>query len=228
MIEIHENDIENAQKSAEKALSVSESGGIKDQQIDAFRVLGILNVTIGNFEDAETFLYNSNELAQQLSDRFSEAKARYELGVLFLKLCENDSSNKLKYTQQAKISLDSAIEIFEALGAIPDLDRAKSARNLIPVIDKKDDFSRREAGLEQQAAILRNRLNLPEGGWYQAAIFSAVLLPRQGADDEGVHERFQRGDQAFTGRIFRFCRGMGNGCRTLSGLIGKKAPPDSP
>ncbi len=188
LIEIEENDFQKAKISADRALSVAERGGMTEKKVDALRILGILHMKMGLFEQAETHLYNSNELAQNLSDRFSEAKARYELGLLFFNWSESDPSQSPQYLKQSEKSLDAAIRIFEALGAKHDLQRAKNTRALLPSLERSDKGSEGKAEIEEQINILRTRLNLPDGGWYQATIFSVVLLPRQSMDEELIFE----------------------------------------
>jgi predicted ATPase/class 3 adenylate cyclase len=188
LIKIQENNFDQAKISGEKALSISKRGDMADKQVEALRTLGILNIKLELFEKAERFLYDSIELAQQLNDRFSEAKARHELGILFLNRIESEQSQKSQFLEQAERSLDASIRIFEVLGANHDLQRAKNTRALIPALDRYDQGAGNEAELEHQLNALRVRLHIPDGEWYQAAIFSAVLLPRQGMDDELLFE----------------------------------------
>ena len=179
-IEIQEENYQKAKISAEQALLISKRGGITEKQVDALRVLGTIYARIGEFEQSEKLLYNSIELAQQLNDRFSEAKARYELGLLFWSWNKHDQSQRGQHLDQAGRSLNAAIRIFEALGAKHDLQQAKNARLLLP--------SSEEAEIESRTKLLRAQLHLPEGEWYPATIISAFLTPKSGMDDELIFE----------------------------------------
>jgi predicted ATPase/class 3 adenylate cyclase len=188
LIKIEENDFQSAKESAENALSIAKQGGMTDKQVDALRILGTVNVKTGYFEQAESYLMNSIELAQKLSDRFSEAKARYELGFLFWHLCESDPSKQSEYLKQAERSLDAAIGIFEELGAKHDLQRAKSARALFTSAEVSGKFFEDKAEIEKQMDMLQTRLSQVDGGLYQATIFAVGLTPRQGMDEELIFE----------------------------------------
>lgn len=188
LIEILENNLEGANISAEKALSTARHGDMADKQVEALRTLGIINAKMEDFEQAEKLLYNSIELAQQLNDRFSEAKARYELGIQFLSRIVSDKNQRTQYLEQAERSLEASIRIFEALGAKHDLQRAQNTRALIPALEHDDQASVDDVELEHQLNTLRAQLHIPDGEWYQGTIFSIVLLPRQGKDDELLFE----------------------------------------
>jgi predicted ATPase/class 3 adenylate cyclase len=187
-IEILAGNFQKAKISAEQALSISQRGGISEKQVDALRVLGTISAKIEEFEQAETSLYNSIELAQQLNDRFSEAKARYELGQLFWSWSERDPSQKNQHLEQAEKSLEAAIRVFEALGAKHNLQLAKNTRLMLPSIENEDKIVGENEEIENQANMLRAQLHLPEGQWYPATIISVVLTPQPGLDEELIFE----------------------------------------
>jgi predicted ATPase/class 3 adenylate cyclase/Tfp pilus assembly protein PilF len=188
LIDIQDNHFATARISAEQALEIAKRGSMTEKQVDAFRVLGIISARTDDFEQAETYLYNSIELAQQLNDRFSEAKARYELGLLFWNWHAQDRSHKTSYLEQAEKSLDMAIRIFETLGAKYDLQQAKNARVLLPSPESSDKYTHKGAEIEDEMKMLRTRLHLPDGEWYPATIFSVIFSPRQGMDEELIFE----------------------------------------
>lgn len=187
-IEVQENNLQNAHIANEQALLISKRGGITDMEIDALRVMGVIHVQTAEFEQAETFLYAALERAQQLNDRFREAKARYELGVLFKIWNENNPSRQGQYLEQAERSLDTAIRIFETLGAKYELQRSKKLRLALPSASHHVGYNDDVDGFDDQTSLLRARLQIPDGEWYQAAIISAVLTPKPGADEELIFE----------------------------------------
>jgi predicted ATPase/class 3 adenylate cyclase len=187
-IEIQDNNLQKAKISAEQALLISQRGGISEKQVDALRVLGTIATKTDAFEQAETYLYNSIDLAQQLNDRFSEAKARYELGLLYWNWGERDPAQKGQHLEQAGRSLDAAIRVFETLGAKHNLQQAKNARLILPSAENGDKMVGEEAEIEKQTNLLRAQLHLPEGEWFPATIISAVLRPQPGLDEELIFE----------------------------------------
>jgi predicted ATPase/class 3 adenylate cyclase len=187
-IAIQDADYPYAKSSAEQALLISQRGGISEKQVDALRVLGTIAAKNNEYEQAETFLYNSIELAQQLNDRYSEAKARHELGLLYWSWSEQHPSLQRQHLEQAVGSLEAAIQIFEALGAKHDLQQAQNALLLLPSLDDENKSFNAETEIENQANMLRARLHLPEGEWYQATIVSAILTPQPDQDEELIFE----------------------------------------
>jgi predicted ATPase/class 3 adenylate cyclase len=187
-IEIQDGNLQKAKSSAEQALLISQRGGISEKQVDAFRVLGAILAKTNTFEQAETYLYNSIDLAQQLNDRFSEAKARYELALMYWNWSERDPAQKRQHLEQAGRSLDAAIRVFEALGAKHNLQEAKNARLILPSAESDDKLLGEEAEIEKQTDLLRAKLHLPEGEWYPATIISAILRPKPGLDEELIFE----------------------------------------
>jgi predicted ATPase len=187
-VEMQDGNFPKAKLSAEQALLISRRGSILEQEVDALRVLGAISARVEEFEQSEGFLYNSIELAQRSNDRFSEAKARYELGQLFWSWSQRDQARQSQHLEQALRSLDAAIRIFEALGAKHDLQQANNARLLLPTLDFDEKYTGEETEVENQTNFLRSQLHLPEGEWYTATILSVLLKPQPGLDEELIFE----------------------------------------
>ena len=188
LIDIEDEDFQKAKISAEQALLIAKRGDMPEKQVEALKILGIIQVKTGEFREAEASLSNSIELAQQLNDRFCEAKARYELGVLFWNWGQQDQAQQSQHMQRAEMSLDAAVHIFEALGAKHDLQRARNMLTLLPSLDSFDKHTHQEAEIESQVNMLRARLHIPDGEWYPATVFSVIITARQDGDDELVFE----------------------------------------
>jgi predicted ATPase/class 3 adenylate cyclase len=188
LIEMLENNFQSAGLAAEKALAISQRGDIIEKQADALRVLGASNARLGRFEEAEKFLLDSIGLAQEMNDRFCEAKARFELGLLFGLWSQSDLSPSGECINHALSNLETAIQIFEDLGARYELQRAKNARLLLPAPASTDRYSRDAAEIEKQLSIARNQLKIPEGEWYLTTIFDVALRPKPGMDEEFIFE----------------------------------------
>jgi predicted ATPase/class 3 adenylate cyclase len=188
MIEILEEDFQHARISAELELSIAKRGEITEKQMDALRIIGIAQAKVGEFQEAEICLTSSIELAGQLNDRFSEAKACYELSLLFWNWNLRNIPQQKVFLEKASRALETAIQIFEALGSKHDLQRAKNARALMPSLENNDRLISPKNGNEDAADPLFSRLDIPDGEWYQATIFSVVLSSKQGAEDELIFE----------------------------------------
>jgi predicted ATPase/class 3 adenylate cyclase len=188
-IQIQDGEFGQAFDSAQLGLSFSQRGSIHEKEVDALRVLGVASAKAGEFEKSETYLNKSIELSQELNDRFSSAKARFELGYLFWKRSESESpSGKRQFVEQANKSLDSAIRIFELLGAAHELRLAKNMRSMMLVSESEGGNSGEVTDSDNQTKMLRTLLHLPEGEWYPASIISVILTSHAGTDEELVFE----------------------------------------
>lgn len=188
LIEMQAENYQAARESAELALAVASRGEMPEKKVDALRIMGSVLAKLGQFAEAETYLQQSIELAQQLNDRFVEGKARYELGVLSWDRSQREPANGKKYLERAEKSLDAAVRIFETLGAKCDVQRAKNMRLLLPSLETFDQVTQPEGDVENQMRALRAQLHIPDGEWYQATVLSAILTSKQGVEDELIFE----------------------------------------
>lgn len=188
LYELHHGNYSAAQKSAERGYQIARDGEMPDKQIEALRVLGTIHTKMGQLEQAETFLYRSNELAQQTSDRFSEALVRHEMGLLYQKWSEQDIPQQLLFRKKAGNSLDAAIRIFETLGAKHRLKLAQTARAELPPLSSFEDTSELKFRTELQRSMLRSEFKVPDGEWHQATSCAVIFISRPGTDDELVFE----------------------------------------
>jgi len=188
LIEYHDQNYQAAKISAEHTLAIAQRSEIPEKQMDGFRVLGAICVKTGEHEQAESFLNESIKLAHQLNDRFSEAKARYQMGLLYLAASQTDASQRLAKLQRAEAFLDAANSVFEQLGAKNHLNLTKNARALLPSQANGNRPQQHGVEIENQMSTLRARLRLPEGEWYLATVFSAVLKSKPGVEEELLFE----------------------------------------
>jgi predicted ATPase/class 3 adenylate cyclase len=188
LVEIQDENFEKAKLLAEQALTVSKRANIPEKQVDALRIFGIVQTKMGEFQEGEDSLTSSISLAQELKDRFSEAKARYELGMLYWNRSQQDPARQSQHLDWAVKSLDAAVRIFEALGANHDLQQAKDTRNLLLPLVSDDKHTQQKAEIENQMNVLRARLHIPTGEWYLATVFSVILTAKQGGEDELIFE----------------------------------------
>ncbi len=188
MIEIQDEQLDAAHVFAGQALEISKRGGMPDKQVDALRIMGSILARKGAFAEAEAYLNESIKLAQQLTDRFSEAKSRYELGVLFRDWSQQGGAQQTQYLEWAVSALDAAIRVFETLGAKPDLQLAQNTRILMPTYQAVDEYVHHGNEIGAQVDLLRARLHIPEGEWYLSTIFTVILTPKKEAEEELVFE----------------------------------------
>ncbi len=188
MIENHDGNFQQARVSAEQALAVARHGNMTDKQADALRIYGAILAKTGEFQEAESHLSNSIGLARQANDRYCEAKACYELGTLFWNWGQQDLERQNHHLLRSDKSLDTAIRIFENLGAKYELQLAKNMRILLPTLQSDSKSVPQEIGDESEMNLLRARLQIPDGEWYQATLFSTIINSKQGSEDELVFE----------------------------------------
>jgi len=192
LIEIEDKDFNKAKFSAERALTVARAGELPEKEVEALRILGILDVKIGRFEQAQISLIDSLELAKELNDRFSEARTNYEQGLLFWNWSKSGTPSQLDHLNRAETSFKTAIRIFETLGAKHDLQLTKKALAVLPILEGGDEYGEKlfsgDSKIDERVSLLRSHLNLSEGEWHQATIISVILIPRQGMDDELIFE----------------------------------------
>jgi predicted ATPase/class 3 adenylate cyclase len=188
LIEMQDENFDQARQAAEQALLIAQRGELQDEEVDALRILGAVMARLGEYKTAESYLSQSIERAQHANDRFGEARARFELGDLFWNLSQRDVAQQRFYLEEAEQLLDAAVRIFEVLGAKHDLQRAKNALILLPPVESYDKDTHQTVEIENQMAQLRARLHIPDGEWYLATVFTAILTPKQGTEDELVFE----------------------------------------
>jgi predicted ATPase/class 3 adenylate cyclase len=188
MVEAQLGNLSQALEAAQKALQIAERSGFVGETTDALRGLGMTYRLLQQFELAETHLQKAIRVAQTRNDRYSEAEAIFELGLVYEKWSQSDLSRSAWLLKQAEFSLDKAIAIYENLGAKQDLRRARSARASLPSAQTIGISQEDSAEVSAQVARLRARLGLPEGEWYQAVVLSILLSPNQDEDEELIFE----------------------------------------
>jgi predicted ATPase/class 3 adenylate cyclase/Tfp pilus assembly protein PilF len=188
MIDLLEENFQEAKAVAEQAVSLAQRADMPDKEVDALRILGSVMTRTGAFVEAEQHLKESIRLALSLNDRFCEAKAHYELAVLYWNWDQRELALKNQHVEFAERSLETAVRIFESLGAKHELQRANNLRILLPTMETFDKYVYHEGEAENQMILLRARLHIPEGEWYPATVFSAIMSPKRGAEDELIFE----------------------------------------
>ena len=111
-IEMANGNLTTAHDLISDAQRIIESEGFIDVSVDCERTIGLINVQMGKWAEAEAPLRRSVELCQRLNDPY-----RYGLGLMALsQLCAKTSRR-----QEAVNHLKEAIRHFEKLGAARDL-----------------------------------------------------------------------------------------------------------
>ena len=187
-IELMQDHFDQAEQAAEQAHEIAKELNLTDNQVDAVRLLGVVNTYKGNFLLAEKYLYDANTLVQQLSDRFNEAKVQSDLGILFFEWSQNDATKQFVYLDQAQTYLDAAIRIFENLGAMPDLQKATRVRSKLQVLRNNLVSPSENNGTQPHMELAETHPDNLGGEWSQATILSVMLLPQAGMDEEFIFE----------------------------------------
>jgi len=117
---------------AKKAYQIAKQGGYTEEHIDAMRALGTLYHHRGDYPQAEEWLINSRELAQDGNDRYRIGKASYQLGKLYQSQYDPQSSKSKDTNNLATQAFNFASEQFQSLGARYDLYLTLEARAKMP------------------------------------------------------------------------------------------------
>jgi tetratricopeptide (TPR) repeat protein len=112
---------------AEEALQIAQATGPLDEEANCYRVLGILYARAGRYDTAETLLLQSIDLSVQLNNPYLQGLALLELGRVYQALADQVPASESQWSAKARDSLAQAIELFESLGAMHDLQLARTA-----------------------------------------------------------------------------------------------------
>jgi predicted ATPase/class 3 adenylate cyclase/uncharacterized protein HemY len=188
LVAAHKGQLPQALEAGKKALEIAERSGFVGDKAEALRGLGMINRLLSQYEQAEAYLQESIEVAQSRNDRYSEADALFELGQVYLDLSLNGAANQINWLKQSESCLDKAIHIYESLGATQELKRARIIRSGLPTQQLISPSLGSGKEIHNQVAVLRARLGIPEGEWYQAAVLSIQLSPNQNEEEELIFE----------------------------------------
>lgn len=109
-------DLEQARNSMRLSLELARE--IKDQQNEgaALRALGTIERQEGEWEAAKTNLISSVQIFRNLKVRFEAAKSQLELGILYRTMARPGGRDS-GLLEEASVTLNSALETFEEIGA---------------------------------------------------------------------------------------------------------------
>ncbi len=93
------NNFYYASEFANKALELSHNLDDKLTLADLYKIKGIIEKRLGNFETSETYLLNSLRINQSLNNEMNIAETSLELGLLYEKM--NDSQSKNSYLEKS-------------------------------------------------------------------------------------------------------------------------------
>jgi predicted ATPase/class 3 adenylate cyclase len=183
LLEIGREEYSTALESCRRALEIIERGGFVVLKMDVLRVLGVIYARSGNHALAEKQILESIQAGDNL---FSQAQGLAELGVLYVARARANPQEEWAWCKKAESALDQAIGTFEKLGARYDLRRAQVVRSSIPSPASTDGLV--EVEDSSGASLLRKKLGLAEGEWYQATVLALSLVPNQSVDEEMLFE----------------------------------------
>jgi class 3 adenylate cyclase/tetratricopeptide (TPR) repeat protein len=110
---------------ASQVLQMAQASGLSEEEVDAYRILGILHTRSADYDRSERLLRQSLELAQQRRNPYQQGVALFELGRLYELQSREHSLHRDKFLQKAEEVLIGAIDAFEQLGAAYDLQMAQ-------------------------------------------------------------------------------------------------------
>ena len=120
---------------AGEALEMAQSAAFLEKEIECLRVLGVIQARSQRFDEAETTLRRSVELAIAQNHPYLQGQALYELGRLYLSWSQMDHSGADEWRSKALATLSEAVSLFESLGAAHDLKLATEVKGQIELRD---------------------------------------------------------------------------------------------
>ncbi len=171
---------------AHQALKLADAGGFLEEKKESLRVLSILSRQIHDFDQAEIYLGQCLELAQQGADDYRLAQAYFEYGSLHRTHALAEPGSEDGLNQQAYQAYNHALQIFEALGARHDLQLTKAALQELSAELAPQNGSFPTGRLEGE--LQSSKPATPSGERYRAAVLQMVLKRVEEADDELIFE----------------------------------------
>ena len=108
------DDFYYASEFANKALEMSHNLNDRLAVADIYKVKGVIEKHLGNFEVAETNLLSSLRINESFNNQLNVAETAFELGLLYEKM--NDSQQKNSYLEKAK-------EYYQKIESLVNVDR---------------------------------------------------------------------------------------------------------
>ena len=129
MARAEQGELQPGLESARQALQMAQAAQLMEGETDTQRILGILYTRAGEYDQAETALQRSYQLAVKQGGRYRQGLARYELGRLYQQQAQVDRAAAAEWQTRATVSFEEAVNLFAALGAIYDLGLAQAAQS---------------------------------------------------------------------------------------------------
>jgi tetratricopeptide (TPR) repeat protein len=120
MIAGENGDINSGIELAKKSFQIAEAQGYVEETIDSMRVLGILYSRCSKFDLAREWIDRSIDLSQAENNRYSLAKAYFEMGQIYLLQLQTGEGDEVMRIQGCT-AFKKARGIFEELDAKYDL-----------------------------------------------------------------------------------------------------------
>jgi predicted ATPase/class 3 adenylate cyclase/uncharacterized protein HemY len=189
LIQAERGELRTALESGEQALQLARQAGLSEAEADCRRVLGTLQAQAGEVLEAEALLQEAMDLYLQVNAPHGQGLTSLELGCLYQSVADIDEPTYGEWQAKAQRALETAVERFEALGAVFDLQRARTALSQLTADTRSETrLEEQRIGLSEDNSIRNSRRELPTGEWRTAAIVWLELIPPPDADEEEVFE----------------------------------------
>ncbi len=130
IVQANNGELKLAIATAEKAHQMASEGGFVDEEIDCQRIAGLLLARGGRFNEAMPLLQGSLELSRQQRDPYRQGLALLELSQALLNKAEKEKGKETPPRIKAEEYCREAIRIFNALGSVPNLNKAEETLQL--------------------------------------------------------------------------------------------------
>ena len=188
LVEARRGNFVLALASGGKAQGIAEKSGFTGELAEALRCQGVVYQMLYDFKKSETCLQEALQITQGRNDRYFEAECLLELARTYNKWSLVDQTSEEAWRTQAEGCLEKAVQAFEKLGAKQELKRARELRSELFSAVPVDIRAEGDEEVNHQVALVRSRLAIPEGEWYQAVILSILLYPDRNEDEEFIFE----------------------------------------
>ena len=135
LVQAEQEELEPGLTLASEALDMARQAGFVEGEVDCLRVLGVLKAKAGDHQKAQVRIQDSAQLAQQYNDPYRQGLALLELGRAYQALAQTDQPSRLGWRTKAVVTLNQAIEKFNALGAAYQLQLAQTALSQLQISD---------------------------------------------------------------------------------------------
>lgn len=182
LIQAEQGNIEEGIETVERALELTQSAKLTEQEGKSLRALAILKTRMGHYFDAEILFREAIDLFLQINIPYWQAMTLLEMGKMYQRRADDTAQNKNEWLDKAQQNIEEARQHFERLGAAYDQQQAEEALQVI-----KDVIATEQASpLVQNTS--KNTDQSSNATWHTIAVLWLKLSTITITDEETVFE----------------------------------------